>query len=77
MAAVAAARRGLRVLLVERYGALGGMATIGLVNPIMHYHERGEGGALVNAGLFGEMLDRLYAAAAAGRRGRSISSKSS
>ncbi|MDR2674890.1 MAG: FAD-dependent oxidoreductase [Opitutaceae bacterium] len=32
-AAVAAARRGLRTLLVERYGFCGGMATAGLVNP--------------------------------------------
>ncbi|OAM89910.1 FAD-dependent oxidoreductase [Termitidicoccus mucosus] len=31
--AIAAARRGMRTLLVERYGFCGGMATAGLVNP--------------------------------------------
>ncbi len=34
MAAIAAGREGARVLLVERYAALGGMATLGLVQPI-------------------------------------------
>jgi len=34
MAAMAAAREGATVLLVERYTALGGMATLGLVQPI-------------------------------------------
>ncbi len=32
-AAVGAAQEGASVLLVERYGFLGGMATAGLVNP--------------------------------------------
>jgi len=36
-AAVAAAKRGVSTLLVERYGFLGGMATAGLVNPFMSY----------------------------------------
>ena len=31
MAALAVAREGVRVLLIERYAALGGMATLGLV----------------------------------------------
>jgi hypothetical protein len=31
--AIAAARRGMRTLLIERYGFCGGMATAGLVNP--------------------------------------------
>ena len=34
MAAIAAAREGRKTLLVERYSALGGMATLGLVQPI-------------------------------------------
>lgn len=34
MAAVAAAREGCRTLLVEHQGALGGMATLGLVQPV-------------------------------------------
>ena len=36
-AVVAAAREGAEVLLLERYGFLGGMATAGLVNPFMAY----------------------------------------
>ena len=34
MAAIAAVSDGCRVLLIERYAALGGMATLGLVQPI-------------------------------------------
>ena len=34
MAAIASARQGSKTLLIERYGALGGMATTGLVQPI-------------------------------------------
>ena len=34
IAAIAAARQGAKTALVERYGFLGGMATIGYVNPI-------------------------------------------
>ena len=34
IAAIAAARQGAKTALVERYGFLGGMATIGFVNPV-------------------------------------------
>ena len=36
-AAIGAAREGLKVLLIERHGFLGGMATAALVNPFMPY----------------------------------------
>lgn len=51
-AAIAAAREGMRVLVVERYGFAGGMATSALVNPFMNYFESGANGKLVNKGLF-------------------------
>ncbi len=53
-AAVAAARLGVRVLLVERYGFLGGMATAGLVNPFMSYKLRGE---RLTSSVFNELID--------------------
>ena len=55
-AAVAAARNGARVLLVERYGFLGGMATTALVHPYMKYSA---GKTIIIHGLFGEFLDIL------------------
>ncbi len=42
-AAVAAARTGASVTLIERYGYLGGMAASGEVNPFMPNHAKGEG----------------------------------
>jgi NADPH-dependent 2,4-dienoyl-CoA reductase/sulfur reductase-like enzyme len=41
-AAVMAARAGTKVLLIERYGALGGMASFGEVNPFMSNRLNGE-----------------------------------
>lgn len=61
MAAVAAAREGMKVMLVEKYGFLGGMATAGLVNPFMNFYERGGKGVLANSGLFIDLLERIYA----------------
>ena len=59
MAAIAAAREGASTLLVERYAALGGMATLGLVQPITTW---GIGGQYVVGGtgkrLLEEMIER-------------------
>ena len=40
MTAVAAARRGARVVLLERLAALGGNLTAGLVNPMLTFHAK-------------------------------------
>lgn len=55
-AAVAAGRLGANVLLVERYGCLGGMATGGLVILLDSYGMRGE---ILMSGLSVEFLNRL------------------
>jgi hypothetical protein len=67
-AAMAAAREGANVLIIEKYGFLGGMATAGLVNPFMPYclwKGVSEGSwqldwdHLANQGLFGEIILNL------------------
>lgn len=58
MAAIAASREGLNVLLLEKYGFLGGMATCALVSPFMPFQEKGSD-RLVSKGLFEELLNRL------------------
>jgi len=60
-AAVGAAQEGASVLLIERYGFLGGMATAGLVNPFMPYKIAGQ---RLTTGVFNELLDRLQAVGA-------------
>jgi hypothetical protein len=65
-AAVAAAQEGAEVLLLERYGFLGGMATAGLINPFMAFQtvDPAHPGQFlpVNAGLLAEIISRLQAA---------------
>ncbi len=59
MAAVAAARENKKVVLIEKYGFLGGMATAGLISPFMNYCER-KTTIPANAGLFRTLLDKMY-----------------
>lgn len=56
MAAIAAARAGASVLLVEQYGFLGGMLTAAGVGPMMTFHA---GTEQVIRGITGELIDRL------------------
>lgn len=65
-AAVSAARAGAQTVLVERHGALGGMATAALVHSVCGlYLLRAEPGAvLTNRGLPGELATRLVRAGA-------------
>lgn len=50
-AAVSAARQGVKTLLVEQYGVLGGMMTVGHVDPIL--------GAVAPGTMYDEVIDRL------------------
>ncbi len=56
VAAIAAARQGVRVLLVERYGYLGGMLTTAGVGPQMTFHA---GSTQVVRGIADEIIQRL------------------
>lgn len=58
-AAVAAARNGANVLLVERYGFLGGNLTVAMVNPMFTFHD--VNGVQVIRGIAGEVVERLVA----------------
>lgn len=55
-AALAAARNGADVLLVENYGFLGGAATAALVNPFMQYQA---GGKPIIAGILAEIVEAM------------------
>jgi FAD dependent oxidoreductase len=55
-AAVAAARKGKNVLLIEHYGFLGGMATAGEVNPFMGNHLNGKS---LDTGVFTDWLNKI------------------
>lgn len=57
-AAAEAARTGSRVLLAEATGMLGGMATSGLVAPLMTSYDR-DGNRPLVGGLFREIVERL------------------
>ena len=65
---MAAARRGADVLLVERYGFVGGLATFGLINLLLTLDD-GCGNQMI-AGLCQEVVDRLSARGDARRPGR-------
>ena len=57
-AAIAAARNGAKVLIVEQGNCLGGMATRGLVAPFMTCYDT-TGEVMVIKGLFAEIVDRM------------------
>lgn len=58
-AALAAARKGRRTMLIERYGYLGGWSTLALVNPFMTRYTS-DGKTLVG-GFYDDLTDRLLA----------------
>ena len=60
-AAIAAARRGKKVLLVERYNALGGAAVYDLVNPFMKYFtwDSDRRMILLSDGIFTEIREKM------------------
>ena len=57
-AAIAAARQGVKVVLAERYGYCGGMATAGLVGPFMTCYDA-EGKQMLIQGVFRDLVERL------------------
>ena len=63
-AAIAAARCGARTVLLERYGFLGGMATAGLVGPILGHRAHNSARPIVG-GLVRELCERLHCLGAA------------
>ncbi len=68
-AAVAAARNGMSVLLIERYGFAGGMATAGLVNPFMYYRSRTDSSYYLPSPVFMEIVKNLSDNGAADKEG--------
>ncbi|MBO6170289.1 MAG: FAD-dependent oxidoreductase [Bacteroidales bacterium] len=59
-AAIAAARCGMQVLIVEQGNCLGGMATRGLVAPFMTCYDA-TGEQMIIRGIFEEIVDRMVA----------------
>ena len=58
-AAIAASREGMNVLIIEKLGFFGGMATSALVNPFMKYFDRDDRSLIINRGIFREILSNL------------------
>lgn len=58
-AAVTAARNGMSVLMIERYGFAGGMATAGLVNPFMYYRSKTDANYYLPSPVFMEIVKNL------------------
>lgn len=56
-AAIAAGRQGVRTVLIERYGFVGGMSTAAMVYPWMTFHT--DSGEQVIKGIAQEIVDRL------------------
>jgi hypothetical protein len=59
-AAIAAARHGAKVVLIERYGFMGGLATAGLVAPILAHKAHAADFAIVE-GILREITERMHA----------------
>jgi len=57
VAAIAAGRQGVKTILVERYGFVGGMSTAAMVYPWMTFHA--DSGEQVIRGIAQEIVDRL------------------
>ena len=58
-AAIAAARQGARVILIEKYGFAGGLATAGMINPILG-HTASESSKPIVEGILKESIDRMH-----------------
>jgi hypothetical protein len=65
-AAIAAARHGATVVLIERYGFMGGLATAGLVAPILAHKAHAADFAIVE-GILREITERMHALGGAPR----------
>ena len=59
-AAIAAARQGVQTILIERYGFMGGLATAGLVAPILG-HTASRSPTPIVEGLLREVTERMHA----------------
>lgn len=70
-ASVGAAREGLKVLLIERGGCLGGAMSNALVYPFMKHYVKSEDGSknMLSAGIFAEMCRRHREAGGGSERG--------